>query len=436
MTLHKKYADRELDWQETVAGNGLLHRRLFLGGGLVLAGGLVEPTLGASEPLTIDPWSRTPGGAIKPYGLPAVHEGDVVRTIVNSLVEPRVSMARTPHHRLDGTITPNGLHYVVAKGGVPDIDADKHRLLIHGLVKQSLQFTVDALHRYPMLSRQTFLESGGNSAALYSRDPVQDSVQALHGLCSCAEWTGVKLSILLDEVGVDQKARWLIAEGADVTAVSRSIPLAKAMDDAIVALYQNGEPINPGNGYPIRLLLPGFEGSTNIKWLRRLKLVEAPPMEYADIKHTTLLPDGKSWQFFFLQEVKSFITRPSPGLRLTEPGYYEISGLAYSGAGPIAKVEVSADGGQSWAEAALQPPVLSKAFTRFRLGWNWNGAPAILQSRAIDAAGNVQPTRSALIAERGRAAGNLSVTGISMQHFNAISSWAVGGDGAVSHVYA
>ena len=158
-------------------------------------------------------------------------------------------------------------------------------------------------------------------------------------------------------------------------------------------------------------------------------------MEYADIKHTMLLPDGKSWQFFFLQEVKSFITRPSPGLRLTEPGYYEISGLAYSGAGPIAKVEVSADGGQSWAEAALQPPVLSKAFTRFRLGWNWNGAPAILQSRAIDAAGNVQPTRAALTAERGRAAGNLSVTGISMQHFNAISSWAVAGDGAVSHVY-
>src|SRR5205814_127266 len=244
----------------------------------------------------------------------------------------------------------------------PDIDPDKHRLVIHGLVKRPLAFTLDALARYPMVSRMTFVECGGNSAPLFSREPIQASVQALHGLASCAEWTGVALSALLEETGVDPKAKWLVAEGADAPALSRSVPMAKALDDAMIALYQNGERLMPGNGYPMRLLLPGWEGNMNVKFLRRLKLVDQPAMTYYEARnYSPVLPSGKAYKFYFINEVKSFITYPSFGHALNEPGYYEISGIAYSGTGRIAKVLVSADGGKSWAQAALQDPVHPKA---------------------------------------------------------------------------
>jgi sulfane dehydrogenase subunit SoxC len=425
--------------QPITAGNGLIHRRSLLGGGIAIAGAVAGgATTAVTEPLAVEKWSRQPGGLITPYGHPAAQEADIMRTLVNPDGQRmNVSAARTPLQRLDGTVTPNGLHYVVARNGVPDIDPNKHRLLIHGLVKQSLLFSLDALHRYPMISRTTFLESGGNSALLYSPSPVQANVQALHGLCSCAEWTGVRLSTLIEEAGIDAKAKWLIAEGADAPSVTSSVPLAKAMDDAIIALYQNGEPIYPANGYPMRLLLPGYEGSANVKWLRRIELVESPAMDINDVRYSTiLLPSGKSLQFFFTQEVKSFITRPSPGLNLKESGYCEISGLAFSGNGKISRVEVSADGGKSWAEAALQEPVLSKAFTRFRMAWEWNGASAILQSRATDEAGNIQPTRAALMAERGEAEGIPSFTSFKFRHCNAITAWGINAGGEISHVYA
>ena len=210
------------------------------------------------------------------------------------------------------------------------------------------------------------------------------------------------LSTLLEEVGVNSIAKWFIAEGADLPTMNRSIPLAKATDDAMIALYQNGERLNPANGYPMRLLLPGYDGNMNVKWLRRIKLVESPVMAINETKQYTILrPDGKAWQFYFPQEVKSFITHPSPGLNMKGPGFYEISGISFSGNGRVSKVEVSADGGRSWAQAALQAPVLSKAFTRFRMPWSWDGRPVVLQSRATDEAGNVQPTREAFIAERG-----------------------------------
>ena len=425
--------------QPVTVGNGLIHRRSLLGGGIALAGAVAGgATTAATEPLAVENWSRQPGSLIAPYGHPAAQEAGIVRTLVNPDGQRmNVSAARTPLQRLEGTITPNGLHYVVARNGVPDIDPNKHRLLIHGLVRQSLVFSLDALHRYPMISRTTFLESGGNSALLYSPTPVQANVQALHGLCSCAEWTGVRLSTLIEEAGIDPKAKWLIAEGADAASVTGSVPLTKAMDDAIIALYQNGEPIYPANGYPMRLLLPGYEGSANIKWLRRIELVEAPAMDINDVRYSSiLLPSGKSLQFFFTQEVKSFITRPSPGLNLKGLGYCEISGLAFSGNGKISRVEVSVDGGRSWAEAALQEPVLSKAFTRFRMAWQWNGAPAILQSRATDEAGNVQPTRAALVAERGEAEGTPSFATFKFRHCNAITAWGINASGEVSHVYA
>src|SRR6266550_7450733 len=361
-----------------VAGNGLLDRRAFLRGGAALAAAMTGYTLArpaAAAPLADDPWSSAPGTNVPAYGVPSRFEKSVVRTLSNPNGEPRTQHGRTPHHLLHGTSTPNGLHFVISHAGDADIDPEKHRLVIHGLVKRPLLFTLDALARYPMVSRMTFVECGGNSAPLFSSEPIQASVQALHGLASCAEWTGVMLSTLLEEAGIDPKAKWLIAEGADSLALSRSVPISKALDDAMVALYQNGERLMPGNGYPMRLLLPGWEGNMNVKHVRRIKLIDQPGMSYYEARtYAPILPNG-AYQFYFLQEVKSFITHPSPGLKMSGPGFYEVSGVAYSASGRIAKVMVSADGGKTWAEAALQEPVLPKAFTRFRLPWKWDGGP-------------------------------------------------------------
>ena len=268
----------------------LLDRRALLGRGIALAGavgtGVGTSLTAAAEPLSNGPWSLAPGVPIPPYGQPSKFEQKVVRTLSNPKLEPRGSAARTPHHLLNGTITPNGLHFVIARGGETEVDPDRHRLLIHGLVREPMVYTLDALHRYPMVSRISFVECGGNSAPLYSKEPIQANVQALHGLCSCAEWTGVMLSTLFEEVGIDPKAKWFIAEGADLPTINRSIPLAKALDDAMIALYQNGERLNPANGYPLRLLLPGYEGNMNVKWLRRIKLVESPVMAINEISST------------------------------------------------------------------------------------------------------------------------------------------------------
>ena len=349
---------------------------------------------------------------------------------------PGTQQARTPHQDLDGIITPNAVHFVVARAGAPDIDPDKHRLLIHGMVKQPLIFSLNDLMRYPMESHIRFIECGGNSAPMWSTTPIQANVQALHGLLSCSEWTGIRLSTLLDEAGVDTNAKWIIAEGADGVTMNRSIPLAKAMDDCMLVFFQNGERIHPWNGYPMRLLVPGYEGNMNVKWLRRLKLTDSPVMAINESRqYTLLLESGKAWRFYYPEEVKSFITRPSPGMQMPSPGYYEISGLAYSGHGRIAKVEVSADGGKSWGLAALQAPILPKALTRFRMAWNWSGQPVVLQSRATDESGSVQPTRQQLFAERGAPRNTPNVAAFPMNHVNCISSWAVDAKGAVSHVY-
>jgi sulfane dehydrogenase subunit SoxC len=432
---------------EAVAGNGLLHRRALLRRGAILAGamtaGPLDSLTGAAAepstdtPLTEAPWSLAPGATIQPYEQPSRFEKGVVRSLANPNGQPGAQGARTPHHLLNGVITPNGLHFVVSWGGAPDIDPDKHRLVIHGLVKRPLVFTLGTLARYPMTTRVTFLECGGNSAPLFSPQPLQANLQELHGLASCAEWTGVKLSILLDEAGIDPTAKWFIAEGADAPHLARSVPLKKGLDDAMIALYQNGERLMPANGYPMRLLLPGYEGNMNVKYLRRIKLVAEPSIGYWEGKiYAPILPNGKAYQFYLLQEIKSFITQPSPGLNLTGPGLYEISGIAYSGAGRITKVMVSADSGKSWAEAGLSEPVLSKAFTRFRMPWRWDGGPATLQSRAWDDAGNVQPTRAEFVAQRGELKAVPPVGAVLNHHCNAVTSWGVDGTGEVKHVYA
>ena len=289
--------------------------------------------------------------------------------------------------------------------------------------------------RYPMVTRMHFVECGGNSAPMFSTEPLQAPLQELHGLSSCAEWTGVPLSTLLDEAGVDPKAKWFVAEGADSPPSTRSVPLKKGLDDAMIALYQNGERIMPGNGYPMRLLLPGYEGNMNTKFVRRIKLVDQPAMTYYEARnYSPLLPDGKAYKFYFINEVKSFITQPSFGYALKEPGYYEISGIAYSGTGRIAKVMVSADGGKSWGEAALQGPVSPRP-SRASACRGAGTASRRSHSRAWDEAGNVQPLRADFIAERGETKTVPNVLGFPNQHYNSLTSWGIDANGEIKHVY-
>jgi sulfane dehydrogenase subunit SoxC len=424
---------------EPVAGNGLLHRRALLGSGIVFAGALstgAALTRASAEPLKDPEWSLAPGEVTPVLQKPSRFEANVVRTLSNPKGEPRTQHARAPLEKLDGTITPNPLHFTILHSGIPDIDPEQHRLVIHGMVRQPLEYTVDALLRYPMVTRKHFVECGGNSAPLFSPQPIQATVQALHGLVSCAEWTGVLLSTLLDEAGVDPKASWIVAEGADALLVSRSVPLKKAYDDAMLAFYQNGERLMPGNGYPVRLLLPGYEGNMDTKFLRRIKVVDQPAMTYYESRnYSPLLPDGKAYKFYFVQEVKSFITEPSFGYRLKGPGFYEISGIAYSGSGRIEKVLVSADGGKSWGEAAVEGPVSPKAFTRFRMPWRWDGQPVILTSRAWDDSDAVQPLRADFVAARGEAKTVPNVLGFPNQHYNSLTSWGIDSNGEVKHVY-
>jgi sulfane dehydrogenase subunit SoxC len=252
---------------------------------------------------------------------------------------------------LDGIITPSRLHFERHHNGVPAIDPDEHRLVIHGLVERPLSFSLEALARYPMVSRIQFLECSGNSGAAMEPEPVQGSCASIHGLVSASEWGGVPLSVLLEEAGIKPAAKWLVADGADAAVMSRSVPLDKIMDDAIVALYQNGERLRPSNGYPMRLFLPGWEGNASVKWLHTVKVLGQPAMTKDETsKYSDTQDDGKSRLFSFPMGVKSVITSPSPGLDLGVAGIYQISGIAWSGAGRIRKVEVSADGGKSWAE--------------------------------------------------------------------------------------
>jgi sulfane dehydrogenase subunit SoxC len=426
--------DRRFKNPREAAGNGLLDRRVFLraGVGALATGAFMAFTrseAGAADPPETPTGMKIPGAALSPYGSPATYEREVTRTLIRS--QPGTTGAgasRTPLEALEGIITPSGLHFERHHNGVPAIDPAQHQLLIHGMVARNLIFTMAALQRYPMESRIHFLECSGNSAVMYQATPPTLTCGQTHGLVSCSEWTGVPLRLLLAEAGVDPRADWILAEGADAAAMSRSVPMAKAMDDAMLALYQNGERLRPENGYPVRLFLPGFEGNMSVKWLRRIKVTDTPTMTKDETsKYTDLQADGKALMFTYPMEVKSVITRPAPGLRMTGSGLYELSGIAWSGRGRIRKVEVSADGGQTWADAALSVPALAYALTRFRIAWKWNGAPTVLKSRATDDAGRVQPTRDELIAQHGA-----NVT----YHYHAIQAWRVESSGEVKNVYA
>jgi sulfane dehydrogenase subunit SoxC len=340
---------------------------------------------------------------------------------------PATSSSSTPLQNSEGIITPSSLHFERHHSGVPSIDPKTHELMIHGLVAQPLAFTIPDLRRLPSVSRIHFIECAGNSGREHEGRPGE-TPQKSHGLVSCSEWTGVRLGVLLEQVGVTAAARWILAEGADPARHGRSIPIEKALDDVIVAYGQNGEALRPEQGYPIRLVVPGWEGNVNVKWLRRLHVVDQPYMLRDDTSYTDLMPDGSARQFTFVMEAKSVITRPAGGQKLAGAGFHEITGLAWSGRGRIQRVEVSTTGGGAWETAELQEPVLSKAFTRFRLPWRWDGRPTTLRSRCIDETGYVQPEREALIAVRGMGGGPDGYN-----HYNGIKTWSVAADGNVSH---
>lgn len=419
---------------ERAAGGGLLHRRELLLGGAFAAGALAmrpavaqAESVGATQPESM----RIAGAPFRGYGQPSRFEQSVTRGIIKIYKDlaPGAGVSMTPLQNLNGTITPNGLHFNRSHNGVPDIDPNAHVLLIHGLVKRPLKFDMEALMRYGSVSRTCFIECSGNSFFNSNRfpEPKQMPVGMIHGLVSAAEWTGVPLATLLDEAGVQPTARWALVEGADAAAMSRSVPIEKCLDDAMVALYQNGERIRPEQGYPVRLLLPGYEGNMSVKWLRRIKLTAKPTHTKDETsKYTDLLPDGKARQFTYVMGVKSVITRPATGMTMRGPGFYEVSGLAWTGHGRIVKVEISADGGSSWADAVLSDPNLPHGLVRFRLPWQWDGSPVVLMSRATDDEGNVQPTRAAWSPQY--AAGQL-------YHCNAIQSWSIGANGEIKNVY-
>jgi len=387
----------------------------------------LEPPDAADLPPNVPPWMQTPGRPLSPYGSPSPHESAVVRVPTDVTPTELASWNFTPLQYLQGTITPNGLHYERLHAGVPDIDPAQHRLLVHGMVKRPLVLSMDDLMRYPTVSRIHFLECSGNTSTEWRR-PSGKSVQVTHGLLSCAEWTGVPAAAVLDHAGVDPAAKWALAEGADASAMARSVPVGKLWEDAILAFAQNGEMLRPSQGYPLRLLLPGYEGNINVKWLRRLKFGAIPFETYEETAYyTELMKNGKARQFNFVMEAKSVITFPSAGQTIDRPGFCQITGLAWSGSGRVSRVDVSTDGGRRWRTAELQPPILSRALTRFRFDWQWQGEPAILQSRCLDETGYVQPTYEQLVAARGLN---------SVYHMNAIQSWQIAANGEVTNVRA
>lgn len=396
---------------------------------LGLLAGAAAPTGAATLAEGRLPWMRSFGGADEPYAAPSRHGPALLRSLAPEAAEGAGPIAwHTPIAAQRGIVTASGLHFAVHHNGLPDIDPQQHRLVLHGMVERPLRFDMDSLARYPNRSRVLFLECSGNSAANALSPTAMDlDAQALSGQVSCGEWSGVPLALLLREAGVRPGAAWAIAEGADGGSHQRSIPLAKLMDDALLATHLNGEPLRPSQGFPLRLLLPGWEGNASVKWLHRLELTDRPAYTKDESGlYSEPLADGRLERFSFPMEVKSLITQPSGRMQLPAPGFVEIAGLAWSGRGRIARVEVSVDGGLGWADAVLHGPVLPQAFTRFTLPWRWTGRQAMLLSRATDDSGRVQPTRQAWKQRYAAHAFN---------HYNAIQAWRLGSDGRVGNVY-
>jgi sulfane dehydrogenase subunit SoxC len=417
-------------------------RRTFLKSGAALAG-LAAGASGATKSLAADiPESRI--DELHKYGershyVQSFRGGSINNPERRHADEQHVFGLTTPLQDSSGIVTPNPLHYVVSHGyEPPDIDPREHRLLIHGMVDRPLSLSMDDLYRLPSVSRFHFIECHGNSTTggpggAY-RDSPDATVQDTHGFTSCSQWTGVPLSLLLKEAGVQKSATWMVAEGADLNKHEKSIPIEKGWDDALVAYAQNGEPVRPEQGYPLRLVVPGWQGINNVKWLRRIKLVDEPYMGMMEIsRYPRLALDGKSRWFEFEMGPKSVITRPSGGQHLAGAGFYEITGLAWSGAGKIRRVEVSTDNGQTWRDAQLDDPIASKAHTRFTIPWNWGGEEAMLLSRCTDEKGVVQPTLAEVAKLWGTDTAYFHKTSLITSDFNAIQPWKVNRDGSIKN---
>lgn len=410
-------------------------RQVLKGAGMVVAATALAGTAGETAraaappgaeefPVPDDPskvpGSRKDGGG---YGTRSQFETEVRAQIPSGVV------TWTPLARGTGTITPSGLHFERHHSGIPTIDPKKHALIVHGMVGKAMKYTVDDLRRFPSISRTMFLECSGNGGG--QRQAARgDSLTRMHGLTSTSEWTGVPLSTILRQAGLKDGAAWVLAESADGAVMTRSVPLDKCMDDAFIGYAQNGEAMRPENGYPMRIMLPGWEGNISIKWLRRLEVSDVPfqtreeTSKYTDLLTTT----GKARQFTFVMDAKSLITFPTGDIKLPGPGFYEISGIAWSGRGKIKRVEVSTDGGKSWNLASLQEPVLSMSHTRFRFPWVWNGEKTVIESRTTDETGYIQPRKSALNEYRYKGS-------YFTYHHNGIQSWEIQPDGSVKNVY-
>lgn len=406
-------------------------RRTLLQG---LAFGAGTGIVGAATPVAranppgVPAWTRKLGAGVaaQPYGQPSPHQAHVVRRRIDWLTPTtESSVSFTPLQDLHGIVTPNGLCFERHHAGVAEVDPSRHSLMIHGLVERPLVFGVEDLMRFPLESRFYFLECAANGGMEW-RGAQMNAVQFTHGMIHCVQWTGIPLRLLLEECGLTTNAAWLLVEGADAAAMTRSLPLEKALDDCMVALSQNGERLRPEQGYPLRLVAPGWEGNIWVKWLRRIEVGDRPwHTREETARYSDLMPDRRARQFTNEMDVKSVITSPCPEKGLAGKGYQAISGLAWSGRGKVKRVDLSVDGGRNWRPARLEGPVWPKCLTRFHFEWEWNGETALLQSRAIDDAGDVQPTMSQLQKARGLN---------SVYHNNAIQTWRINADGSVDNV--
>ena len=407
-------------------------RKAFLTASVAMAAPAVARAAVEGDPaiLELPQWSTTLGlpVAANPYGLPSQYERGLQRRESPGLT--RVggsSVAFTPLQGLFGIITPSGLHFERHHQGWHDVDPSKHRLMINGMVRTNAVFTMDDIMRLPSVSRIHFIECGANTGMEWGNVAVP-TVQYSHGMLSCSEFTGVPLKDILDMCGADyKKGRFVLAEGADGSSMTRTIPMELIESGEVLVAYgMNGEMLRPENGYPLRLVVPGVQGVSWVKWLRRIEVGDKPwGAKDEAVHYMDLMPDGLHRQYTSVQECKSVITTPSGGQLLLDKGFYNISGMAWSGRGKVTRVDVSTDGGINWRQARLETPVLSKAVTRFNIDWVWDGKPAILQSRAVDETGYVQPSYGQLRAARGTK---------SIYHNNAIQSWKVVESGEVSNV--
>ncbi|WP_193187551.1 sulfite dehydrogenase [Nisaea sediminum] len=407
-------------------------RRNFLKGSLAAGGALAAaPALAAGDPLIteVQPWANQLGAGVDvaPYGMPSKYEAHVRRRDVPWLTaDPVSSVNFTPLHELDGVITPNGLCFERHHGGTADIDPAKYRLMINGLVEKEMVFTLQDLKRFPRENRAYFLECAANSGMEW-RGAQLNGCQFTHGMIHNVIYTGVSLKTILEQAGVKTNGKWILPEGADASAMTRSIPIEKALDDCLVAFAMNGEALRPEQGYPVRLVVPGWEGNMWVKWLRRIEVGDMPWHHREETsKYTDLMENGKARRFTWEMDAKSVITNPSPQAPITHgKGQTIITGVAWSGRGTIKEVHVTTDGGRNWRQARIDGPSWNKSMHRFYYEFDWDGSPLLLQSRAVDSTGYVQPTKNELRAVRGEN---------SIYHNNGIQTWYVNEKGEAENV--